>query len=1516
MNISAPFIRRPVATTLLTVGLTLAGIVGFRLLPVASLPQVDFPTIQVSASLPGASPETMATSVAAPLERQFGRIAGVTEMTSTSYLGSTSIVMQFDLDRDIDGAARDVQAAINGARGYLPTNLPNNPTYRKVNPGDAPIFILALTSDTLGKGQLYDYASNILQQRLSRVEGVGQVFVGGSSLPAVRIDLDPFALTHYGLSLADVRHVINATTVRRPKGQFTDGDKSWEIETNDQLSRAAQYRPVVISYKNGAALRLDDVGTVDDSVEDLRTAGFANEKPAVLVVIFRSPGANIIETVDRVRAALPQLEAALPASIHTAVVLDRTPSIRGSLRDVELTLVISVLLVTLVVFGFLRNLRAALIPSVAVPVSLIGTFGVMYLCDFSLDNLSLMALTIATGFVVDDAIVVLENTMRYVEQGLPPREAALRGASEIGFTVLSMSISLVAVFIPILLMGGMVGRLFREFAATLTIAIAISLVVSMTTTPMMCGLLLRREGGERHGRLYRVSGRVLDGLLDAYRRSLGWALHHPRLMIAATALMVVLNVTLFMIVPKGFFPQQDTGRLVGGIQAAQDVSFQAMQRKLQEAVDVIRKDPAVENVLAFTGGGGGGGSAKNTARMFIQLKRFDERSVTADEIVGRLRGPLSKLPGTPVFLQSVQDLRIGGRPTNAQFQFTLQAEDTRELATWGPRLMAHLRKVPGILDINSDQQDQGLEATLVVDRDTASRLGLSAKDIDDALYDAFGQRQVAVLYAAQNQYHVVMEVAPQYWQRPETLKQLYVRTATGTQVPLAAFTHYEQRATALAVNHSSQFPSVTISFNLAPGLSLGEAVVLVQKATTELGMPSSVRASFQGTAQAFQASLANEPMLILAALVTIYIVLGVLYESYIHPITILSTLPSAGVGALLALMVCKTDFSVIALIGVLLLIGIVKKNAIMMIDFALEAERTHGKSPEDAIYEASLLRFRPIMMTTMAALLGALPLAIGEGVGGELRRPLGIAIVGGLIVSQALTLYTTPVIYLYLDRFRLWVARARKGLGRRVVRAVTPVLLLALLPLLLASGCTVGPDYVRPSTPMQVTFKEQEGWKVAEPGVATSTAAWWTVYGDPDLDSLAPRVQVSNQNLAAAEAQFREARALVGQARSAWFPQVGVGVSATRSQQSGTLFSNLGGSGNQVSDFSLPLSVSWELDVWGKIRRSVESSEESAQASAADLAATQLSLQSELAIDYFQLRTVDAQRQLLDDTVKAYEESLRIVNNRETSGIASGADVAQAETQLETTRAQAIDLGVSRAQLEHAIAVLIGEPPASFSIAARPLETPPPVIPAGLPSELLERRPDVAAAERRAASANAQIGVAEAAYYPTITLSASGGFETSHFADWFTWPSRFFSVGPGITETVYDGGLRAAQTEQARAAYDATVANYRQSVLSAFQEVEDNLAALRILEREAAVQAAAVHSARQSVQLTTNRYDSGTASYIDVVTAQTIALANERNAVDVLGRRMASSVQLVTAIGGGWSADELPTPADLASSAP
>ena len=1024
MNISAPFIQRPVATTLLTIGVTLVGIVAFRFLPVAALPQVEFPTISVSASLPGASPEIMATSVAGPLEHQFTRIAGVTEMTSTSMLGSTSITLQFELNRDIDGAARDVQAAIMAARGDLPANLPYRPTYRKINPADAPILILSLTSDIVSRGRMYDVASSILQQKLSQIDGVGQVYVGGGSLPAVRVDLNPTALNKYGIGLGDVRRMLSSTNVNRPKGQLADGTRTWEIRTNDQLHDAEDYLPLIVSYRQGRAVRLSDVATVEHSVEDLRTMGVANGTPAVLIIISRQPGANIIETVDRVRAILPQLEASIPGSMTLSIVGDRTPVIRASLHDVERTLAISVLLVILVVFLFLRDVRATLIPCVAVPVSLISTFGVMYLLGYSLDNLSLMALTIATGFVVDDAIVVLENISRYREQGMAPMQAALRGAREITFTVLSMTLSLVAVFLPILFMGGMMGRLFREFAVTLSVAILVSLVVSLTTTPMMCARVLRSDQGRSHGWSYRLIARLFESMRGGYARSLTWVLHHPRGMLALTLVTMAVSIYLYTVVPKGFFPQQDTGRMFGNIQAAQDISFQAMRQKLTEVVDIIKSDPAIETVTGFSGGGGN----TNAARMFITLKPLQERQISVDQVIARLRPKLAKVPGAPTVLQAIQDLRIGGRASSAQYQYTLQGVDLAELNTWAPRVERQLRTLPEIADVNSDQQDKGLQSLVVFDRSTASRLGLSPQLIDDTLYDAFGQRQVSILYTPLNQYHVVMEVAPQYWQNPSTLQEIYVRSSTGAQVPLSAVTRFEPTNTLLMVNHQGQFPGVTLSFNMAPGTSLGEAVQAIEKSMHEIGLPAGIRGNFQGAAKAFQASIENQPLLILAALITVYIVLGILYESYVHPLTILSTLPSAGVGALLALLLFKTELSMIALIGIILLIGIVKKNAIMMIDFALDTERKNGKRPEEAIYEACLLRFRPIMMTTMAALFGALPLALGTGVGSELRRPLGIAIVGGLLVSQLLTLYTTPVVYLYLDRLRLRFLRITKGL--------------------------------------------------------------------------------------------------------------------------------------------------------------------------------------------------------------------------------------------------------------------------------------------------------------------------------------------------------------------------------------------------------------------------------------------------------------------------------------------------------
>jgi multidrug efflux pump len=1032
MNLSKPFIDRPVATTLLTLGIALAGMIAFRLLPVSPLPQVDFPTISVQASLPGASPETMAATVATPLERSLGRIAGVTEMTSSSSLGNTRITLQFDLNRDIDGAARDVQAAINAARDLLPTGLPSNPTYRKVNPADAPIMILTLTSPTMTQGQMYDAASTILAQKLSQIEGVGQVSVGGSSLPAVRVELNPVALNKYQIDVETVRTVLASANANRPKGTVEDGDRHWQIYANDQAKTAAEYLPLIVAYRNGNAVRLSDVADVVDSVQDLRNAGMANGKPSVLVIINRQPNANIIETVDRIMALMPTLRASIPPAITLTPAMDRTTTIRASLRDVERSLTIAVILVILVVYVFLRNGRATLIPSVAVPVSLIGTFAFMYLFGFSVNNFTLMALTIATGFVVDDAIVVLENTSRHIEKGLQPFDAALLGAKEVGFTVLSMSLSLIAVFIPILLMGGIVGRLFREFAVTLSVSILLSLVVSLTTTPMMCARLLRPASEEPPGRIGRWSERVFARLLAGYSHTLDWGLRHGIVVLMVLLATICLNVYLYIFIPKGFFPQQDTGRLIGGIQADQSISFQAMRQKLADFMTIVSGDPAVDNVVGFTGG-----AQRNSGTMFVALKPIGERRETVDQVIARLRGKLSKEPGANLFLQPVQDIRIGGRQSNAQYQYTLSADDLNDLRTWEPKIRAALSNLPQLADVNTDQQDKGLQTSLVIDRDTAMRLGVTPKMIDTTLNDLFGQRQVSTIYAQLNQYHVVMEAAPQYWQSPDVLNNVYVSTSTGASVPLSAFATYAPTNTPLGVNHQGQFVASTISFNLALGVSLSDATAAIDAELARIGVPNTVRGSFQGTARAFQASLSSQPWLILAALVTLYIVLGVLYESYVHPLTILSTLPSAGVGALVALILFKTDFTIIAFIGVILLIGIVKKNAIMMIDFAIDAERARDLSPRDAIYEACLLRFRPIMMTTMAAMLGALPLALGAGDGAEMRRPLGIAIVGGLLFSQMLTLYTTPVVYLYLDRFRIWVTggRTRKATAKLAASA-------------------------------------------------------------------------------------------------------------------------------------------------------------------------------------------------------------------------------------------------------------------------------------------------------------------------------------------------------------------------------------------------------------------------------------------------------------------------------------------------
>jgi multidrug efflux pump len=1066
MHLSAPFIKRPVATSLLSAALLLAGSVAYSLLPVASLPDVDFPVIGVGGGLPGASPETMASAVATPLERQFGRIAGVNQMTSTSSLGSANVTLQFDINRDINAAARDVQAAINAARSQLPSYLPQNPSYRKANPADAPILILTLTSSVVPKAQIYDMADSILAQKMSQIQGVGQVFVGGSSSPAVRVELNPMLLANTGIGLDAVRTALANANANRPKGAFQDADQRWQINDNDQIYKASDFAPIIVGYnqKTGAPVRVSDVGTVTDSVANILTSGVSGENPikgppgqledAVMLIVFKIPGANIISTVDNVLAQLPRLQAAIPPTIQIHVEMDRTVTIRSSVHDVEISLMISVLLVVLVVFLFLREIWATIIPSVAVPLSLVGTFGVMYLAGYTIDNLSLMALTVATGFVVDDAIVVIENITRYLEMGMNPFDAAMKGSKEIGFTVLSMSTSLIAVFTPILLMGGIVGKLFREFAVTLSVAIAVSLLVSLTTTPMLCARFLKTKDEKQHGRLYRASEGAFNYMHTEYASALRWVLRHQALILGVAIGTAALNIYLFIIVPKGFFPQQDTGRLGGSTIGAQDISFDAMSAKQKLLAQMTLNDPAVQTVTAFAGGGRG---SNNTGSMFIALKPLAERPgrVTADQVVNRLRRKLMSVPGAVLYLQAQQDIQVGGRSSSAQYQYTLSDENLQELNTWAPKLAARARQLAELRDVSTDQQIQGLAANLVIDRDTASRLGISATAIDQTLYDAFGQREVSTMYTALNQYFVVMEVDPKYQRSPDALNGIFIKanpvagstsagamaastgstTSTGgIMVPLSTIAHYETQRTALQVNHQGQYPAITITFNLAPNVALGDAVTALEKAQADMGMPSTVHASFQGTAQAFQDSLRNEPYLILAALVAVYIVLGILYESLIHPLTILSTLPPAGVGAILALQLTGTELSIIALIGIILLIGIVKKNAIMMIDFALQAERDQGLPPVEAIYQACLLRFRPIMMTTMAAMLGGLPLAIGMGVGSELRKPLGITIVGGLLVSQVLTLFTTPVVYLFFDRLQ-WKVMKLKRVGSELEEA-------------------------------------------------------------------------------------------------------------------------------------------------------------------------------------------------------------------------------------------------------------------------------------------------------------------------------------------------------------------------------------------------------------------------------------------------------------------------------------------------
>ncbi len=1490
MSFFETFVRRPVATTLLTVAIVLAGLAALRMLPVAPLPQVDYPTISVSASLPGASPETMASTVATPLERALGKIAGVTEMTSHSSLGQTRVVLQFDLDRSIESAAVDVQAAINAARASLPSSLVRNPTYRKVNPAEAPILIVALTSESMTRGQIYDVASTVLAQKLSRVAGVGQVVVGGSSLPAVRVSVNPMQLDRYGIGLEAVRRAISEANANRPKGDVADDTRRWQIGANDQSRSAADYLPLVVAYRNGAAVRLSDVAWVRESVEDERQAGSANGRPSVLLIAYREPAANIIETVDRIHALMPSLQASAPAAMDMVVTMDRTTTIRASLREVQHTLVLSVALVVLVVFLFLRSARATLIPAVAVPTSLIGTFGVMYLAGYSLDNLSLMALTIATGFVVDDAIVVVENIARRREAGEGAFDAAIHGAREVGFTVVAISLSLIAVFIPILAMGGLIGRYFREFGIVLSVAILISLIVSLTTTPMLGARLLGSvRARERDTGAARFARRGFERVAAGYSRSVGWALDHRWLMLLVLAATIALNVWLYTIVPKGFFPAQDTGRIYASVRGDQSISSSAMQEKLRTFMDIVRRDPAVANVTGYTGG-----SRLNGGSMFISLTPLAQRGESTDEVIARMR-KAAKVPGARLYMVGQSEIRVGGRESSSTYQYTLKSDDLNELRLWEPRIRNAMSRLPQLVDIDTDAEDKGSQVTLTIDRDAAARLGIRTRQVTNLLNDAYGQRQVSTIYEALNQYHVVLDVDAQFRDSPEDLRMLSVLNAAGEPVPLSTFASWRPTTTPLGVSHDAGFVASTISFGLSEGVSLSQATDAIEDAIARIGAPSTLQHGFEGTASAFQKSVANQPLLILAALVTVYLVLGILYESLVHPITILSTLPSAGVGALLALMATGTEFSVIALIGVLLLIGIVKKNAIILIDFALAAEREHGLSPREAIHRACRLRFRPILMTTVAAMLGAVPLALGAGDGAELRRPLGIAIVGGLAVSQLLTLYTTPVVYLALDRLRLrWTQRRRAPGAASTAHIVHPLRLLALCAAaVLLAGCATAPEYERPAILVPPEYKEAQAtgvWQPAQPDLHAAAVSW-EVFDDPVLESLIADADRANQNLRIAEARLRGARAAVVAARAGLYPAVSAGASASRGRSASGITGDI---------FGVDASASWEVDLWGRVRASVAAAQAGAEGGAAELAAARLSTHALLAQSYFQLRVADAQRRLLGETVASYERSLQLTRDRLAAGVATRADVAQAQAQLKTVEAQRMDVGIARAQLEHAIAMLTGRAPSTFALDEQPLRATTPPVPPGLPSRLLERRPDIAAAERQVAAANARIGIARAAYFPSLTLSADVGLRASRFGDLFSLPSRVWSLGPALAALLFDAGAREAATEQALADYDATAAGYRQTVLQAFQEVEDNLVALRVLADEEGVQREVVAAARISLDIVTLQYKAGTVSYLNVIQAQTTVLQSEQALLSLRGRRLGATVALLRAIGGDW----------------